>query len=101
MEPVLVDTSIWIDWFKADITSVGVDLLAVLLEQNITVYCTAVVIPEVLQGVRDDQMYERVKDTLLSVPMLQLDPVEAAIGAADLYRSLRKKASPSVSQTID
>jgi predicted nucleic acid-binding protein len=90
MEPVLVDTSVWIDWFRDDKTSLGVSILATLLERNITVYCTAVILQEVLQGVRYDQLYEQVKDTLLSIPMLRLDPVEAALGAADLYRNLRK-----------
>jgi predicted nucleic acid-binding protein len=48
------------------------------------VYITAVILQEVLQGVREDIEYEKVREVLL-------DLVKAAIGAATLYRMLRKK----------
>ncbi len=49
------------------------------------------VVQEVLQGIRDDAKYERVKRSLLAFTCLQSDPLAAAIEAADLYRMLRKK----------
>lgn len=91
MEPVLVDTSVWIDWFKKNRITTQTDLLATFFEHEIPLYVTAVILQEVVQGIRDDEVYKEVKGILLRVPMLRLNPVEAAISAADLYRSLRKK----------
>ena len=92
MEPILVDTSVWVDWFsqKNRITR-QTDLLGVYLGQKVPVYITAVILQEVLQGVRKDVDYGKIKEILLNVSMLLLDPVEAAISAAELYRMLRKK----------
>ncbi len=52
---------------------------------------TPTILQETLQGVRDDGQFVRIKQNLLACSLLRFDPVEAAIGAATLYRSLRKK----------
>lgn len=92
MGPLLVDTSVWIDWFsdRSD-TNQQTNLLEVYFTQGIAVCITNVILQEVLQGIRKDKDYEVTKHTLLNMSMLQLDPVEAAVGAAQLYRTLRKK----------
>lgn len=46
---------------------------------------------EILQGFRSDKDHADVKDVLLSYNFLMEDPVPDAIGASDLYRSLKKK----------
>jgi len=61
------------------------------LQQQRLIFITAVVLQEVLQGIREDTLYEDVKRILSDMTLLTLDPAEAAIGAAELYRSLRKK----------
>ena len=92
MEPVLVDTSVWVDWFNEKNKITGqTDFLSIYFDQEIPVYITAVILQEVLQGVRKDNMYKQVEEVLLRVSMLLLDPIEAAVGAAILYRTLRKK----------
>ena len=89
---MLVDTSVWIDWFsKTNRATKQTERLNIYFDQKTPVYITAVILQEVLQGVREDSAYKEVKEVLLSVAMLRLDPVEAAIGAANLYRMLRKK----------
>ena len=89
---MLVDTSVWIDWFsKTNRATKETQRLGVYFDKKIPVYITAVILQEVLQGVREDNAYKEVKEVLLSVAMLRLDPVEAAIDAANLYRMLRKK----------
>lgn len=50
-----------------------------------------VILQEVLQGIREDSRFDRIKDDLLACTMLLLDPVESAIEAASLFRFLRKK----------
>ena len=44
-----------------------------------------------LQGVGNDEHYQKIKNSLLEFNILNEDPIEAAIGAANIYRKLRKK----------
>ena len=48
---------------------------------------------EILQGFRSDKDFAEVKDILLSYHFVMEDPVPDAIGASDLYRSLKKKGA--------
>lgn len=92
MDLLLVDTSVWIDWLnRKRVDTWQTALLNTYFLRQRPVFITAVVFQEVLQGIREDKLYEDVKHILSDMIMLTLDPVEAAIGAAELYRSLRKK----------
>jgi predicted nucleic acid-binding protein len=90
MEPILVDTSVWIDWLNGKITP-ETDLVFTYLEQNGQIFITPTILQETLQGIKDDNYYHKVKVTLLTLTMLSINSTEAAIGSADLYRTLRKK----------
>lgn len=91
MEPVLVDTSVWIDYIRQyDISQVRL-LKKYLHVSDLNIYMTSTIVQEVLQGVHEDFLFNQVKRNLLALAILKLDPVEAAIEAAQLYRSLRKK----------
>lgn len=46
---------------------------------------------EILQGFRSDKDHDEVQDILLSYNFVIEEPVPDAIGASDLYRSLKKK----------
>ena len=48
------------------------------------------ILQEILQGFRDDKDYSIAKESLLEFNMLDIDSVDAAIGAADIYRKARK-----------
>jgi predicted nucleic acid-binding protein len=48
------------------------------------------VIQEVLQGVRDQPMFEQVREGLCALPYLPADR-EVYLAAADLYREIRRK----------
>lgn len=54
-------------------------------------YTTPTILQELLQGIPTDNQFERIRKDLLACTMLQTNPVDAAIEAARLYRSLRKK----------
>jgi predicted nucleic acid-binding protein len=90
MSPALIDTSVWIDYFHGKENRQTM-LTRNLLEEEIPVFTCPIVIQEVLQGIRIDSDYEKVKLNLLSMEVLKIEQTEAAIGAADLYRLLRKK----------
>jgi predicted nucleic acid-binding protein len=49
-----------------------------------------IIIQEILQGIKADTEYNAIKESLLSFDILNVDALEAAIGAAELYRKLRK-----------
>ncbi len=88
--PILVDTSIWVDYLNG-VIDVRTDFLNDHILNGSPVLTCPVVIQETLQGIREDVHYRRVKTILLSYTMLVMDPLEGAIGASDLYRTLRKK----------
>lgn len=90
MEPILVDTSVWIDFFKGKKSS-ECNLLYHYLSNNETVLICPPIIQEILQGIKLDSDYQKIKENILSLDIISIDPIEAAIGAAELYRSLRKK----------
>jgi predicted nucleic acid-binding protein len=89
-QQILFDTSVWIDFLRNKNTPEA-DLLTHYIENNHPVVLTPTIVQEVLQGIRDDAQYLHIKDILSYITTLQLPPIQAAIGAAELYRSLREK----------
>ena len=87
---MIVDTSVWIDCFRG-LQNAQTKKVADLLVHTKRITITPTILQEVLQGIREDAQFVRIRANLLACTLLILDPVEAAIGAADLYRSLRKQ----------
>jgi predicted nucleic acid-binding protein len=86
---VLVDTTVWIDFF-ADRPDPKVRTLEAFIEGGEDLYLCGVILAEVLQGIRSDVAYQRTRaylGDLLVAPMHQ----GTFVYAADLYRQLRKK----------
>lgn len=90
MEPVLVDTTVWIDWFRGTVTP-QTERVALYLSQDYPIWIAPVILQETLQGVREDKQYEVIKSSLLALNLFQLDPFRLAVEAATLFRTLRKK----------
>lgn len=91
MGPVIVNTSVWIDYIRQTGTEKVRLLERYLVTADLSLYLTATILQEVLQGVRGDKAFEQVKRNLTGLTILKLDPVEAAVEAAVLFRFLRKK----------
>jgi len=96
---ILVDTSVWIDFL------IGKDtphrrLLHRLIESDEDIYITEIILTEILQGIRDDALYETTKDYLLEFPVITPKGIESYISAADIYRKCRKKGK-TVRKTVD
>ena len=89
-DPVMVDTSIWINFFKG-IDCQEVTLLTNYLENDGPIFLCPTIIQEVLQGISNDKQFAKIKEYLLAFKILNDDGIEMAISAANLYRSLRKK----------
>ncbi|MDP4149660.1 MAG: PIN domain nuclease [Bacteroidota bacterium] len=89
-EPLIFDTSIWIDFLRNRRTKAS-DLLTSYIAGDDLVILVPTILQEVLQGIREDARNHEMKDILSYFTILQLSPIQAAIGAAELYRDLRKK----------
>lgn len=90
MKKVLVDTSVWIDALNGK-NLPHVKQLNKLIEQDTPIVICPVIIQEILQGIREEKNFIEMKDTLSGFEVLHIDPIEAAYGAANLYRTIRKK----------
>ena len=95
---MLVDTSVWIDYFNGRMTP-ETDLLHLAIQSH-QVYVGDLVLTEVLQGFRLNKEYDNAREALGSLPVLTLVGPENAILAARNYRLLRKKGI-TIRSTID
>ncbi|MBU2714421.1 type II toxin-antitoxin system VapC family toxin, partial [Zooshikella harenae] len=95
---VLVDTSVWIDYFNGKAT-VHTDRLDSLLSTEIVVVGD-LILAEILQGFRVDRDFKRAKELLTELDVYPLCNQYLAIKSAENYRTLRKKGI-TVRKTID
>lgn len=89
MNVVLVDTSVWINFFKARETEASLFLKN--NQSNIIIATCPTIVQEVLQGIITDADEQIVKLYFDYLTRLVEDPYHIAEEAADLYRTLRKK----------
>lgn len=89
-DPLIFDTTIWIDFLNDQLTDC-VLLLREYITFNRIVFFTPVILQEVLQGIKEDKLFKKVHDRFSWFPLLDINVRDAAIGAAVLYRKLKKK----------
>jgi len=87
---ILVDTSVWIDFFGGAASEEKDELRKLIINQK-PIAITDIVLTEILQGIREDKQYERVKMTLAGLNILHATPLKTYILAADIYRTCRGK----------
>ena len=87
---IIVDTTVWIDFFEAKGTRFD-HHLAELLESNEPVALVDIVYCEVLQGIRDEDAYVRTRAGLRAHPILRPRGIETFETAANLYRAARRR----------
>jgi predicted nucleic acid-binding protein len=95
---ILVDSSVWIDYFNGK-RSWQTDLLDHMLS-NVPIIMGDLILTEVLQGFKSDKDYETAKNHLDKLPFRQMGGYNVAIQSAQYYRQLRK-AGVTVRKTID
>jgi hypothetical protein len=87
---VIVDTSVWIDFFAGrDTWQAG--LLARELADEQPVGLTDVVYTEILQGIKDDSVLLGVERRLLALDIVGLEGLDDFRNAAQLYRAARRQ----------
>jgi predicted nucleic acid-binding protein len=86
---ILVDSSVWIDYFNGAETTQTARLDELLSTDTICV--GDIILAEVLQGLRSDRDYKLAKEMLTELPIYQIMTPEFALIGAGNYRRLRKK----------
>ena len=95
---IVVDSSVWIDFFSGNNTP-GAEKLHDSLGEDI-VAIGDLMLTEVLQGFRDESDYRKARELLLSLTILNMLDTDIALKSAANFRSLRKKGV-TVRKTID
>ncbi len=95
---VLVDTTVWVDYFQG-VRNPETDWLNVELERQ-RLGLTDIILCEVLQGVRNDLVAKEVEGELAKLQLFETGGVALARAAAQNYRALRSRGH-TVRKTID
>ncbi len=95
---ILVDSSVWIEYFNGQNNSHTDYLDNVLGTEPVGI--GDLMLTEVLQGFRSDAGYKTAKSLLTDLPVFEIIGPARAIKAADNYRFLRKNGI-TVRKTID
>jgi len=95
---ILVDSSVWIDYFR-DTASPQTQKLDTLLGRE-PLAIGDLILTEVLQGFTDERAFNEAKRMLTSLTVVELGGQDIAIQAARNFRALRK-LGVSVRKTID
>ena len=89
-EPLIIDTSVWIDFFKGT-ENAQVKTLIEYIENDDPVFICPRILQEILQGIKNDKQFKEIKEYLLCLNILNDDAIETALGGVKIYRKLRKK----------
>ena len=95
---ILVDSSVWINYFNG-ISTWQTDLLDHYLS-NTLIIIGDLILTEVLQGFRSNTDFETAKSFLSALQFRQIGGYDVAIQSANNYRILRK-SGVTVRKTID
>jgi predicted nucleic acid-binding protein len=95
---ILVDSSVWIDYFRGILTPQAENLNALLGMEPLAT--GDIILAEVLQGFVSDRDFNRARQLMTSLVSMDLVGQAIAIKAARNFRLLRKKGI-TVRKTID
>jgi predicted nucleic acid-binding protein len=95
---ILVDSSVWIDYFRGAITPQTEKLDQLLGSQPLAI--GDLILTEVLQGFTDERSFNEAKKMLTALNVVDLGGPKVAIQAARNFRALRK-LGVTVRKTID
>jgi predicted nucleic acid-binding protein len=95
---ILVDSSVWVDYFKGTITAHTARLDGLLGNEPLAI--GDLILTEVLQGFHDDRDFNHARRVLTALTVVELGGQDIAIQAAKNFRTLRRKGV-TVRKTID
>lgn len=86
---ILVDSSVWIDFFNQAPTPQSQQLVRWLEGGDASIGTADLVVFEVLRGFRNDKARQSAENLLLDLPVVDIGGAANALSAAALYRRLR------------
>ena len=86
---IMVDTTVWIDFFNNNLTT-QVEKLKDSLKNSKDICICGVILAEILQGIRSDKQYLKTKSYLKNLIFLPMD-YSTFIKSAEIFRYLRKR----------
>ncbi len=95
---IVIDSSVWIDYFNGTVSPATDKLDALLGVEPLAV--GDIILTEVLQGFRNDADYKTAKKLMTSLTVLDMLGAQNAVKCADNYRALRKRGL-TARKTID
>jgi predicted nucleic acid-binding protein len=95
---VIVDTTVWIDYLGGYQTAQTGWLERELTNQRLGI--TDLILCEILQGIRDDRLFDLTRNELLKLEVFPTSGVEMAVAAAQNFRILKARGF-TVRKTID
>ena len=95
---IVVDSSVWIDYFTGNYTPESDHLDSLLGQELIAI--GDLVLTEVLQGFRADEDFRKARDLLLSFHVVNMLDTTIALKSAANFRALRKLGL-TVRKTVD
>jgi predicted nucleic acid-binding protein len=96
---IVVDTTVWIDFFNGAGTPEDRHLQQ-LITTGRSLALTDFIFCEILQGIREDAAFEQTRSLLLLYPILRLERLATFEHAAQIYRTCRRRGL-TVRKTID
>ena len=86
---VLVDTTVWIDFFSANPYQHVKTLENLIIKREDICLC-GIILTEILQGIREDSEFNRTQDLLGNLVFLPMQ-YYVFLRSAEIYRNLRRK----------
>lgn len=96
---VVVDTSVWVDYFKNKENSKS-KLLEKILSSNKQIVLPGVIYVEILQGIKADKKLNEVKEILDDFIFFPMDNKKTYLKSIEIYRTCRKNGI-TIRKTID
>ena len=87
---ILIDTSVWLDFFNATGTKTQLHLRH-LIEEGEDIAIDDIILAEILQGIKSEKDFKRTKKYLLELPVYSLKNTNSYIEAAQIYRACRRR----------
>jgi len=95
---IVVDSSVWIDYFTGKNTPAVRKLDSLLGEEHVAI--GDLMLAEVLQGFRTDKDFRKAKELLMSLTIVNMLDTAIALKSASNFRVLRKRGI-TIRKTID
>lgn len=96
---IIVDTSVWIDFFKG-INNAQRHTLHHLIEKEEAVSITEIILTEILQGIKKEVDFQTTMKYLLQLPIHRPKGIDTYLNAASIYRDCRSKGK-TIRRTTD